>query len=361
MNINFLLIEDEADFIRRIRDACAATKDIKLLTPEDVGICKVQFDTSSPIEEQVERHLMQMQDQYKIDLVILDTDLSHAAGELRTQTEYRKGFQAIGVPLCRYRKGQAANVIQTLERIKRIGEDGSSAIWVPNNLLQGASGALVGWMKKVCNGFVALSDSLSKDGRILQSKTPVGPPGILAEILGHPSLRTDLLGYTAQNFVYFGGVERDKQRKRERYVCQLGYWLYNHILTFPGPILNEVASAAYLNLTTESFNNLQVQNLIKNCRYAGPFHELDNYYWKDKLSDVLDGLNGDIATAPSIKGLELERIDKDTFASAYYCVLNREAITADDAAPNPDWIPAGATLARIKNSDLDELGPMLKI
>jgi len=41
--------------------------------------------------------------------------------------------------------------------------------------------------------------------------------------------------------------------------------------------------------------------------------------------------------------------------------LSREPIKAEDAAPNPDWIPSGAQLARIKQEDLDQLGPMLNI
>jgi hypothetical protein len=105
-----------------------------------------------------------------------------------------------------------------------------------------------------------------------------------------------------------------------------------------------------------------MQSLIGRARYGGPFHEVKDFYWRDDLAEILDKVGGDIAKAPELQGAELSRIDEGNLASsAFFCVLTEQPIPIADAAPNPDWIPAGAQLARIQRNLYDQLGPMLSI
>lgn len=102
--------------------------------------------------------------------------------------------------------------------------------------------------------------------------------------------------------------------------------------------------------------------LITPARYEGPFSRVEEFYWRGELATLLDDLDGDIAKAEQLKDLSLQRIDPDNpGSSAFFCVLTQQPISDADAAPNPDWIPPGAQLARIQCNLYDQLGPMLSI
>ena len=359
--MRLLLIEDEPDFIARVQVASNAVPDVTLLTPEPIGLLDLDqdFDESAPVEEQLSERLQALLKGEPVDLVLLDTDLSRQRGKLRTQTEYRQAFQGLGVPVCRYRKGHTQTELMKLEFIRRLAVDGASAIWVsPDHLSGDLATTLVPWLKEVSAGFQALRQRFQDEPDLVNAE--FGPSGMLADLLGRPALKSDLLGYTAQNFFFFSGQEPAGVPAAARYATQLGYWLHNYVLAFPGPILNSVAAAAFVNLAPGSFGDTAVQALVAPCQYGGPFQALGPYYWKDDLATLLDTFGGDIAEAATLQGTTLDRVDPVTHAMAYYCLLTRSPIRQDEAAVNPDWIPAGASLSRIKESEFDELGPMLK-
>lgn len=357
--MRFLLIEDEQNYISRVQEACKKADDVSVFTPLEFGLSSIEFDELSPLEEQLLTRLDGLRKETPVDIVLLDSDLSRQEAKLRTRTEYQQGFHGLGIPVCRYRKGQTQTRLAKLEFIRRLAMDGASAIWAPPDRVDGElSKTLVPWLKSVHAGFEMLVSKLQANASLLRSE--VGPAGILADLLGRPALKADLLGYTSQNFFFFSLPSQSDDRATERYAVQLGYWLHNYILAFPGPILNAEASAAFLNLQADSFKHNDVQSVVSSCRYAGPFGELDDYYWKTDLGDLLNELDGDIANAPTLKGHELTRVDSRPYVGAYYCVLTQEVIRDDEAAVNPDWIPVGASITRIKESEFDELGPMLR-
>lgn len=367
--MRMLIIEDQPEFIARVVEAFKKVDStVDLMTPDTTGLGE-KFDDSgtASLEEQMLTKMKALHEGTPIDLVLLDTDLSRLGNGV-TQSLCRQTFQEIGIPVCRYRKRMSTTDIARLQDLHRLAREGASAVWVPSEYVQAdkLETTFVPWLLAVAHGFAALQKSLTEQPGLLTA--PLGPAGILATVLEHPNLKADLLGYTAQNFFFFGaptGEDGDDPAKPANGAAQatrLGYWLINYIMMFPGPILSSKAAAAYLNLKPPSFELGAVQDLIQATLYRGAFSEVGQYYWRDDLANLLDELNGDIATAPQLKDEKLERVDADNVgASAYLCLLTQEPITADDAAPKPDWIPTGAQLARIKRDLYEQLGPMLSI
>lgn len=365
--MNLLLIEDETDFVDLVRSTVEQPgSSHKLLSAEDVGLLD-QLETEISYEEQFLARLSRIQEQYEIDLVLLDTDLSRFRTIPISQTLCRQALQELGLPACRYKKSYSQTQSNRLRDLKRVAREGASAVWVPPELVKGHDMApLVVWLEHVDRGFKQIHQRLQDDPGLLTK--PLGPAGILARVLGKASLRADLLGYTAQNLFFFAApaTEDDGDEKPPSpkvLATRLGYWLINYILTFPGPILKTPAAAALLNLSVASFEEEAVQALVRSAKYSGPFDGIDKFYWRAQLSSLLEEGGGDIAAFPQLEGQALVRVDAALpGAPSYFCVLSGEPVARAEAAnPNPDWIPPGAELTRIRQELLDDLDPMLNI
>lgn len=360
--MHLLLIEDEPEFIVRMQQA-VEKYDMQIFTPEAVGL-QESFKEGESSEEQLIKRLVTIQQEYKIDLVLLDTDLSRMGNGI-SQSACRQAFQELGMPVCRYSKRPPTGQQTKLRDLKRLAQEGASAVWVPHHLLDDLPDQLIPWLSVVQRGFEQLRISLEQHPGVL--KGTLGPAGILAAVLRRPNAKADFLGYTAQNFFFFGApIEGSDGSSGGRDIAsqatRLGYWLLNYILAFPGPILGKLAAAAFLNLRPSALENDRLQELIKPAKYSGPFHDLDDFYWRDDLGKLLEEFDGDISLAPTLKGLDFPRIDADNpYTSAYLCVLSQDVIAGDQAAANPDWIPAGAQLTRIRRDLYDKLGPMLSV
>lgn len=356
-----LHIEDEPDFIERVQAAGAMRDGVEVLTAERSGLLglKASFDASGPIEKQLIVKLQTLVTRERVDLVLLDTDLSRERGSLSTQTEYRQAFQELGVPVCRYNKGYQPTGLMELEFLRRVTKEGDNAIFISHDCVgPNLEANLMPRLEGIWHGFKQLCEMIEAQPAVLEGDA--GPAGILANLLGRAGLQADLLGYTSQSSNFFTGDAAAGVTKSTHYGSQLGYWLYNFVLAFPGPILNPIAAAAFVNLSPANFDLPAVQALVENCRYTGPFDVLGPYYWKVDLAKLIDELDGDIARAPTLEGQALERVDPEAHAAAYYCVLTHKPIRQDEAAVNPDWVPPGASLSRILESQFDELGPMLR-
>jgi len=362
--MRLLMIEDQDDFVAKVRIAVKADgPEIEFLTAAEVGLDQPFTDQAS-YEEQLFALLKKIQDERKIDLVLLDSDLSRMGNGI-AQSMCRQAFQELGVPVCRYKKKHSDTQSNRLQDLKRIAREGASAVWVPPELVKLEKlPELVRWLVNVEQGFSQLRQTIEGNPKLLSQ--PLGPAGILSLALGRPAAKADFLGYTAQNFFFFGAPLNEDESQADApasvavQATRLGYWLINYILLFPGPILSPPAAAAYLNLQLDSFGQTPVQEAIKLARYEGPFRGLSQFYWRDELGKILDGADGDIATLPAVKAIELKRVDDESpGASAYLCVLTQQPIADAAAALNPDWIPAGANVARISQDLFDKIDPML--
>lgn len=364
--MNLLQIEDESDFVARVRAAVeGAGSSHKLFTASDVGLL-APLDLEISHEQQFLTRLSRIREEFSIDLVLLDTDLSRFREIPISQTLCRQALQQMGLPACRYKKSYSQTQSNRLRDLKRVAREGASAVWVPPELVHGNLAPLVIWLEDVDQGFKQIHQRLEADPTLLTK--PLGPAGILARVLGKASLRSDLLGYTAQNLFFFAAPSSEDDAEEATpsarvLATRLGYWLYNYILTFPGPILKAPAAAALLNLSLASFDTVEVQALVQPARYSGPFEGIDKFFWRSELSILLEGGGGDIAALPELATQTLMRVDAALpGAPAYYCVLSGEPVARSDAAnPNPDWIPPGAELTRIRQDLLDDLDPMLSV
>jgi len=364
--MNLLVIEDETDFIARLRTAFAPTgSSNQLFAADEVGLVDGNLKSGVSFEEQFLARLRDIYTSRKIDLVLLDTDLSRFHGSPISQTLCRQALQEIGVPVCRYKKSYSQTHSNRLKDLKRIAREGASAVWVPPQMVKGEDlTGLVQWLTAINKGFSEIRSRLEQDPLVLEKAH--GPAASLAKILGKPRMRADLLGYTSQNLFFFAAPlneDSENEGKPDALVqsTRLGYWLFNYILNFPGPILPVPAAAALLNLTEETLRLPAVQTFIANAKYEGPFDNVQDFYLRDKLHDLLDECNGDVTSAKELSGVSTESLRSDPPGThAYYCVLSGEPISAASAAnPNPDWIPPGADMARITQDLLDALDPML--
>lgn len=358
---NVLIIEDQVEAIERYK-ALAKNTALTFFSHEDVGLINALLDSSKSIEEQIAEILKSIIAQHKIDLVFLDTDLSRDIG-LQTHSSYKSALLNLGMPVCRYQKGGRDISLAMLPQLQRTIRDGPSAIWIPRSFVSGDRlDELVPRLIAISNGFQAITNALVRNSHLLE--TPHSPADVLAAVLGDSESSYEFLGYAAQNLVYFAKSEEDAQKylisSSLRYATQLGYWLFNYIIAFPGPILNRSAAAAYLNVQPGEIEKYPaLERLMEPARYKGPFANIEPYYWRTKLLELLEFHNGDIVQCAELKGLIIERVDPGTPGTqAYVCMLSGEAITASEAAVNPDWIPSGASEAKIKGDVLDELGPL---
>ncbi|MDB5815309.1 MAG: hypothetical protein JWN23_2426 [Rhodocyclales bacterium] len=360
--MNLLIIEDEPDFVDSVKKAGLAS-DMSVFSGADLGFREEGFFKADggSVEEQLKQKLSSVCTENNVDLVLLDSDLSRLRNGI-SQTACRDALQSLGIPVCRYSKGHTSTQVAEFGRLINLASDGASAIWVAQGKTQDVEGKLMPWLQAVSDGFQALRSTLLSQPAALSNSA--GPAGILAKLIGHPELQGSLLGYTGPSIFFFGSAKGSTTAltatQAQDWANRLGYWLMNYVLPFPGPILCAPAAAAYLNITCDSLARKDVQQLLCGARYSGPFGQTSEYYLKSGLDEILETQGGDIALAASLKSAPPERIDAARpEAPAYYCVLSQTTIREDEAAPSPDWIPAGAQTARIKQEILDELGPML--
>lgn len=365
--MNLLIIEDEVDFIDRLRTSLATEdSDDHLFAPDDIGLVKDWFRQGKSFEEQLLGKLRDIHIDKEIDLVLLDTDLSRFQEFPISQTLCRQAFQEIGVPVCRYKKTYIQTDSNRLKDLKRIAREGASAVWVPPNLVKGEDlTKLVAWLQAINDGFVRIRRRLQAEPSLLERHS--GPAAVLARLLDMPKMRADLLGYTSQNLFFFAaplGEDEDNEAYKPDVFVQstrLGYWLFNFVLTFPGPILPVPAAAALLNLSCDAFKVPELKALCEEARYRGPFDTVQDFYLRDKLNRIVDANGGSVTDAAALQGITLNKLISDPMGThAYYCLLTDNPISAAQAAnPNPDWIPPGADMARLDRDLLDELDPML--
>nr|WP_312477745.1 hypothetical protein [Achromobacter ruhlandii] len=362
---NVLIIEDQVETIQRYKEL-AIDSGLTFLSPEEAGLTgDIVHEQGVSIEEQLAKFLKTTIHEHAIDVVLLDTDLSRQR-ELQTHSSYKSALRDLGMPVCRYQKGGRDGALSMLPQLQRTIRDGASAIWIPRSLVSGNKGhELVPRLKAISAAFKTIETTLAARPELVQ--TQHSPTEVLAAVLGDDSLSYEFLGYAAQNLVYFATPEAGSAEyqisKTKRYATQLGYWLFNYILMFPGPILSRPAAAAYLNVSPMALDNHQAfADLVEQARYKGPFGDVEPYYWRGMLSELAEAAGGDIAKHTNLRGVVLDRIDqREGAVQAYVCMLSGEAIREDQAAMSPDWVPSGASEAKIKEQVLDELGPLAGI
>lgn len=359
-----LIIEDQLDTIEKFR-GLAAGSELSFVSPTDIGLIDFDPTENEAIEEQLATFLKGRIGEYEIDLVLLDTDLSRGR-KLQTHSSYKAALRELGMPVCRYQKGGTPSQFEQLPQLQRTIRDGASAIWIPRAFVSGdRMTELVPRLIALSRGFKAIHEALKDSPDLLKGRH--SPTDVLASVLGNSELSYEFLGYAAQNLVYFANPEAHVAEyqisEQRRFATQLGYWLFNYIMMFPGPILSEPSAAAYLNIQpNELSKNPKLRDALKAAQYNGPFSEIAPYFWRYGLIELLNSFDGDIVRSEAFAALDIARIDTQSPDSvAYICLISGNAITEEQAAPTPDWVPTGASEAKIDDEVLSELGPLAGI
>ncbi|WP_321366996.1 hypothetical protein [Pseudomonas extremaustralis] len=359
-----LIIEDQLPTIE-LYQKLSVGSGLTFLSPAEIGLGDFSATQLESVEEQLAKYLREQIATHAIDLVLLDTDLSRGR-ELQTHSSYKSALRELGMPVCRYQKGGTSSSLEQLPQLQRTIRDGASAIWIPKALVSGNRTAeLVPRLMSISQGFKDIEAALQAQPQLLEGRH--SPTEVLASVLGDPNLSDEFLGYAAQNLVYFAKPEVDYEgyqiSEMQRYATQLGYWLFNYIITFPGPILRTDAALAYLNVhPNELASHPELLDIIAPAKYSGPFKELEGYYWRFRLIRILDENQGDIGNHPIIVGKAVQRVDPENLgALAYICMVSGKPIAEGQAAVSPDWVPSGASEAKIDETVLEELGPLAGI
>lgn len=71
---------------------------------------------------------------------------------------------------------------------------------------------------------------------------------------------------------------------------EAAHWIRSVLLRFPGVLYNDRHAATALGISAESFAERQVQELLSDAAYLGPFSEAEPYWWRHTLFDIAYGL-----------------------------------------------------------------------
>ena len=360
-----LVIEDQPGTIELFKEAITeAGSDVVLVEPAQSGIEDLELGEGEAYEIQLARFLKDIAEREAIDLALVDTDLSRGR-HLEASSLYRVALAAVGLPVCRYQKRGSTSRLDRLPALRRSAQDGASAIWVPNHLVgQADMDGLPQWLTAVAAGFRTLRNGLAADPQLLDRSARLSPADVLAAVMGRPEAAADFVGYAGQNQRFFVQNYSDEGfpavDPAMTFGTRLGYWLFNYIMMFPGPILRAREAAAFLNVEPSQADDVHLGAVLAATAYTGPFCDVEPLYWRPALAELVEECRGDIANHPGLAGTRLRRVDPAHVAQpAYICMLSGDAITDAEAGPTPDWVPSGASEARFKAEHLDELGPLV--
>lgn len=357
--MRLLYVEDEDGFALQIKTALESGKEISVDSDKFILDLHVHNGGGNPIENQIAQIIMQReQSAGEYDAALVDTDLSGLKNGI-SQSAFRTACSMIGLPVLRYSRA----VPTTSDRMKfltTISREGSQALQVPTPVL---TEGLADWVVGILQSFRQIRNEIDvrrKNG------SDTSPSEIVASMLKEPEIDLDLLGYSGANFFFFGelidSVEVDTQQPKVRnYATQLGYWLANYVLMFPGPILNEGAAAAYLGITKNDMQNHKVCELLASALYEGPFSTINttgNSYIRRRVDKLI--LDSGVEFFADLCSKNHIKLDEEGNGKLwYYCIVNDEPILEAESVGPFDWMPRGADICRIKKSTYEKLAPWL--
>jgi len=359
---NIVLFEDDGEdraklitlFKKELKGTVTRVEAFAPDTASDVKKSKKQADESfEPYEEKIKKYLIAK----KVNdcgLFVTDRDLSKTEGFLGlSEAAISRVADDLAIPICLYARGIKGNDLSKINRwsdykivlnsadLETIAHEGSA----------------------IYKGFTMIKKGFGKvDRKNIQS-----PAEILSIILKKPNLQNRLALYSAGDTHMLSDIllHGDKATKDidKRIPRLLGYWLWDSILRFPGIVVNEIAAASYLNINPNDFKREDIRKLFSNAIYKGPFAEIRPLWWRDDLDEILiktkciDGI--EYVRKKGMKASECKCSVDEKKTAGYYCMLTREPVCEDHSRSNISWFPAGADLARIKNSEYKKHAPWI--
>ena len=237
----------------------------------------------------------------------------------------------------------------------------------------------------VFRGFVDIKLALETRSELLSKHSPAG---VLADVLRVPEDENQLALYGAR----FGGVsgalleqignteagdtEPLAQKKIALLSYIVGHLLLNAVLRFPGPILSVLALKAYV--ASDEADAADVREVFEPARYAGPFAQLEPFYWLAGVDRILDALASalpadlETETAGEVHRMALEATLRRELRrhncsrcegqnGGFFCPFTRKTVChrEDCSVGSSSWIPQGAKLCRFEREFFEEWAPIL--
>ncbi len=295
-----------------------------------------------------------------IGLIVCDRDLAGLNNYTGlSATNVLDVANELNIPICLYARGLYQDI---LEKVRRWSE-----FEIILNVSEGFRN-VGNECKIILNGFQTIEGSYKS----IKKRTNRTFADIISKILNRAYLKDKFALYGSGNeqmlakiLPYFNKNKRKIEDENRRIAKLLGYWLWSSIMRFPGVILNQTTTASFLNINEEQFMKRgEIQALFKKAIYKGPFGNIDKYWWRDSLEDILiekkceDGLQlAEKNKISSIKGCACS-VDPNKRAG-YYCMITEKPVSAEESFSNISWFPAGADLARISKPIFEELAPWI--
>lgn len=285
-------------------------------------------------------------------LVVLDQDLSRY-GRYISSAEIKEACLRNGIPLCVY---------ATKNEEYRVKEYMS---WSEAQIALDSRDTMEDLAKKcltIYEGFSLLQGAFKKAG-----SRKGDARGILHDVLKAPAVAS------AQIQQYAWGdrqiLARVNKNIHSRYVATMtGYWVFNVLLRFPGVMLNEIAAASYLGISTTSFEDPAVRKLFSAAKYSGPFAGLGQFWWAAELDKLVAGVGGDqnyrgwnYACKNGLKVGKVKCAEKGHAGAGYYCIVTGKPVCLQHSDSPSGWLPLGAERSRISRSKYRQLAPWLGI
>ena len=193
------------------------------------------------------------------------------------------------------------------------------------------------------------------------------PSSMMCKLLGRIEIQTRLSLYGAGDQQYLEAlatvdVTSDPEKACRIISSELSYWLWESILRFPGILVNSGAAASFLNIDPEHFETREAQALFKGARYAGPFSDISDRWWRDDLQAILNKNNVksglDLAKAKGLKHVKRCKCSVDPKIDAgYYCMLSDKPVSLTNSVGKIPYFPPGADLARIATGEFEKVAP----
>lgn len=300
---------------------------------------------------------LQSEEYRDADLIVADRDLSKTPRYRGlSESTVRRAAYAVAIPECSYARNAEDAFLRAAEQ-----KEACIAVSITTSVDHCAEQVVA-----IAEGFSQIVAGVRKH---VVSSARRSPGSILAALLGKPEYADKIGLYASGDQSRLESVLRLRKAEsaqRERQLsCLLGYWLWDSVLRYPGVIVNEVAAASYLNIHESEFSRREVQAVFESARYTGPFcAALPNLWWRGMLDDVIaEGGFGDgrelavSRTGDSVKASVCS--EDNTSEAGFYCMLSNKPVCMKCSRSGLAWFPRGADLARVSNSQYEELGPWL--
>jgi hypothetical protein len=299
------------------------------------------------------------------DLIICDQDLSAIPGYsgLSAQVVTALAYSE-GVPIAIYGRGKDDYMTQRLMARRPFLERRFVLHLDPDNWDAQQFAKLARIVFDGCQQILHFLEANAKRGGKAIGGTPAK---WMSQLLGRPQIinRLDLYGSGDQQYLsWLVASARDDAPKQAVRVlaAELGYWLWDSILRFPGLLVNEVAAGSLLNLSEETWRKPAVRQIFAQAKYSGPFGIDKEFWWRDDLEAIIrkaamdDGL--ELVKKEGIKTAEPSKCMVDPSKPAgYYCMLARRPVSLENSHGDIPYFPSGADLARISRTQFALVAP----